>query len=261
MVSKGNTATANTFGDYIVFIDESGDHGLESIDSEFPLFVLVFVIIEKTAYAQQIVPAMKALKFDFWGHDAVILHAHEIRKPRGDFAFLQIKEKREAFMVALNGLMTTMPVTVVATAIEKQRLTRRYKQPYNPYHLALGLCMERVNAFLLERGQDGRLTHLIAEARGNREDADLELEFRRVMDGNGLLRYGIDGTPFEMRIIPKIANSEGLQLADLIAHPIGRYVLKPDQPNRAFDIIRPKIFAERGSGLWPTALSGLKVFP
>ncbi|WP_445681367.1 DUF3800 domain-containing protein [Radicibacter daui] len=251
-------STLAAFGEYIVFIDESGDHGLMSIDPEFPLFVLVFVIVEKAAYLQRVVPAMKALKFDFWGHDTVVLHAHEIRKPRGDFSFLQIRERREKFLAALNGLVAGMPITIVAAAIDKLQLAQRYKSPFNPYHVALGLCMERTNRFLRAHGQEGRLTHLIAEARGEREDAELELEFRRVMDGQGLLPYRTDGTPFEMRITSKKINSEGLQLADLVAHPIGRHILKPDQPNRAFEILRSKFLtnAEGEFAGW-----GLKIFP
>jgi hypothetical protein len=247
-----------SFGDYIVFIDESGDHGLDTIDPEFPVFVLVFVIVEKRTYVGQIVPAIKALKFDFWGHDAVILHSHEIRKPRGDFAFLLDRSRREAFTAALNSLMGEMPMTVVAAAIEKNRLTERYRHPHNPYYLALGMGMERVARFLIgECGQEGKITHLIAESRGQREDSDLELEFRRIMDGEGRLNYGIMGAQFDLRVVSKKVNAEGLQLADLVAHPIARHVLKPEQANRAFDIVRGALYGA------PDEIygMGLKIFP
>ncbi|MYA87366.1 MAG: DUF3800 domain-containing protein [Boseongicola sp. SB0662_bin_57] len=36
-------------------------------------------------------------------------------------------------------------------------------------------------------------------------------------------------------------NSAGLQIADLTARPIGRHVLDSTQPNRAWDIIEPKL--------------------
>ena len=35
------------FSDYIVYVDESGDHNLERINPEYPLFVLAFCIFEK----------------------------------------------------------------------------------------------------------------------------------------------------------------------------------------------------------------------
>lgn len=42
----------------------------------------------------------------------------------------------------------------------------------------------------------------------------------------------------------KKANSADLQLADMVAYPIGLAVLRPDQPNRAFDILRKKIYRD-----------------
>lgn len=251
------------FGDYIVFMDESGDHGLVSIDPEYPIFVLVCVIVEKPAYFGSIVPAIKEFKFRYWGHDTAILHSHEIRKPRGDFAFLLVKEHREAFMEDLEKVMSDISFSLVATVIQKDRLKSRYERPFNPYHIALGLCLERVSNVLNRSGQEGKLIHVIAEARGDREDDELELEFRRVMDGKTRLGYDVTGSHFDLRFVSKKANVEGLQLADLCAHPIGRNVLKPDQPNRAFDIVKQKFasiwFAKPSGGFsvdW-----GLKVFP
>jgi hypothetical protein len=47
---------------------------------------------------------------------------------------------------------------------------------------------------------------------------------------------------FEIIFADKKTNSIGLQVADLIARPIGLQTLRPDQPNRAYEIIRPKVF-------------------
>ena len=69
-----------SFSDYIVYVDESGDHGLENIDPEYPLFVLAFCIFKKADYISQIVPALQDIKFRYWGHDAVILHERDFRK-------------------------------------------------------------------------------------------------------------------------------------------------------------------------------------
>lgn len=38
----------------------------------------------------------------------------------------------------------------------------------------------------------------------------------------------------------------GLQLADLVARPIGLNLLKPEQPNRAFNILKKKFFCSGG---------------
>jgi len=69
------------FSDYLVFVDESGDHNLIHIDPQFPVFVLLFAVIHKDAYVNQVCPDLQRFKFEFWGHDEVVLHEHEIRKP------------------------------------------------------------------------------------------------------------------------------------------------------------------------------------
>ena len=71
---------------YIVFVDESGDHSLESINPEWPLFVLCFSIIPVSRYIDAVTPAVRRLKFDTFGHDQVVLHEHDIRKRSGAFA-------------------------------------------------------------------------------------------------------------------------------------------------------------------------------
>ena len=76
------------FSDYIVYADESGDHGLVSINPEYPVFALVFCVIRKDDYTSALVPAFQSFKFETWGHDAVILHEQEIRKSKGDFTIL-----------------------------------------------------------------------------------------------------------------------------------------------------------------------------
>src|SRR5216683_621493 len=53
------------FSDYIIYVDESGDHSLTSINPQHPVFVLAFCIFEKRAYYETIVPAVQRLKFDF----------------------------------------------------------------------------------------------------------------------------------------------------------------------------------------------------
>ena len=79
------------FSDYIVYVDESGDHGLKTIDPNYPVFVLAFCIFHKQRYVEQIVPAIQGFKLKHFGHDQVILHETDIRKDRGDFSILKSK--------------------------------------------------------------------------------------------------------------------------------------------------------------------------
>lgn len=112
--------------------------------------------------------------------------------------------------------------------------------------MALTFCMERAFAFLRDRGQHEWTTHIVVERRGKREDDDLELAFRRIRDGANF----VGPMPgFEIVFADKKTSSAGLQLADLTARPIGRHVMDPSQPNRAWDIIERKLRRNLGGGV------------
>ena len=96
---------------------------------------------------------------------------------------------------------------------------------------------------------------MILECRGKKEDDQLELEFRRICAGANASGGKLS---LEPRFVKKAANVPGLQIADLIARPIGRHVLDPKQQNRAFAIIETKMDKSPNGSIhgW-----GLKVFP
>ena len=243
------------FSNYIDYVDESGDHGLKTIDPHYPVFVLVFCIFKKDEYINTTMPLLKTFKFKHFGHDQTILHETDIRKDRGNFAFLKSKTIKEAFLEELTDIVQKSPFVLISTVIKKELYRLRYSKPENPYHVALRYGMERVFYYLSEQQADFGNTHIVVEKRGKVEDDELELEFRRVCDGFNYLQQPL---PFELVFADKKSNSTGLQLADLIARPIGLHVLKPDQDNRAFAIIDDK-FYRNGKGYRNGY--GLKCFP
>jgi len=240
--------------DFLVFVDESGDHGLERIDPAYPVFVLAFCIVRKDHYARVLQPLVTEFKFRHFGHDQVILHEREIRKDLGPFSILRDPGRKVAFIDELTNLVESAEMAVVASVIRKDRLVGQYVRPQNPYEVALGFGLERVQMWLNRRGAVGS-TPVIMECRGRREDAELELEFRRICAGANFA-----GAPmqFEPRFVPKQANVPGLQIADLIARPIGRVVLDPSHVNRAYEVIARKMDRNPSGSVrgW-----GLKVFP
>lgn len=240
--------------DYIVFVDESGDHSLESVNPDYPIFVLAFCILPTAAYVEQITPAVRRLKCQLFGHDLVILHEHDIRKKTGPFARLG-KDARDALLEGLTDIIRAAPMTLVAVVIDKVKHKAKYLSPEHPYHLALKYGLERVHHFLQMQGQGDRRTSIVCEARGLKEDKEIELAFRRVCDGDNRGRR-----PYAMDIViaDKRTNSEGLQLADLVARPAGLHVLRPQQPNRAWDVLATKLF---GGAYGVVQGNGLKVFP
>ena len=246
---------SNSFSDFIVYVDESGDHGLESIDRNFPVFVLAFCVFRKEDYAGSVAPAIQRFKFRHFGHDMAILHETDIRKDRGHFRFLKSKEVKEAFLGELSDMLAEAPFTLICTVIDKPSLKRHYGNPRNPYHIALGYGLERVYLHLKSQGQEERLTHVVVENRGRREDDELELEFRRIIGGGN---YFSRRLPFEIVFADKKSNSGGLQLADLVARPVGLSVMRPEQANRAYQVLEKKFDRDDSGRIdgW-----GLKCFP
>jgi hypothetical protein len=242
------------YSDYVVYADESGDHGLATIDADYPVFVLCFCIFRIADYVSEVVPRVQQLKFRFFGHDAVVLHAHEIRKSRGAFRILFDQERRQGFLEAINQVVEAAPFTLIAAVIDKIALKRQYLHPDSPYDVALKFCLESTYAHLRQLGQQDRLTHVVVERRGKEEDKDLELVFRRIVQGS----KESGRMSLEIAFAAKEMNSSGLQLADLVAHPIGRHHLRPEQNNRAYDIVEAKLWRGEGGRLEGY---GLKVLP
>ncbi len=131
------------YSNYTIYVDESGDHSLASINPEYPLFALAFCLVAKADYRARIAPEMAGFKHRWFGHEAVVLHAHEIRKEKGDFRFLFDQRVRECFLDDLTTLMGNLPYTLIASVIDKVQLNRRYAEPGNPYSIAKLSCLER----------------------------------------------------------------------------------------------------------------------
>ena len=235
--------TPGRFSDYVVYVDESGDHSLASIDSDYPVFVLALCVFHKRHYAEKIIPAVEKLKFNYFGHDSVVLHENDIRKQKGDFAFLSHLPRRLEFMRLLSSIMDASNFILIACVVDKTRMSKSEGASTNPYHIALDICLESLRGFLAEKKQDHLQTHLVVECRGKKEDRELELEFRRIRDGSAL---GSKPLPFEIVFADKKTNLAGLQLADLVARPVGLNYIRPSQPNQAFDLLKRKFYCDGG---------------
>ncbi len=185
-------------------------------------------------------------KFGLWGHDAVVLHEHDIRKSKGPFAILMTaRTLRERFHdEQMNRLMEAMPMTIFTTVTDNPRLQTGPDRTANPSGIALRFCMEQLHGMLSAGEQHGKTVHIVFESRGRKEDRELELEFRRIAANEGRTGHGCrDFGRFDFHpvFVPKAANSAGLQLADLTARPTAPLQLRPNQANRALEIIRPRI--------------------
>jgi hypothetical protein len=244
---------------FIVYVDESGDHGMQTVDANYPVFVLAFCVFYKGHYSEKVVPALQKFKFNNFGHDVVVLHEHEIRKEKGNFKF-NSKQHKHDFLDGLTSIIEASNFILISAVIDKRLLKDKHGVGSNPYHIALGFCLETLYELMLEKNQDGTMTHIVVECRGDKEDKDLELEFRRVCDGANKLGKSL---PFDIIFASKQTNSAGLQLADLVARPVGLSVIRPEQANRAFDVLKKKFFCSGGREQVGDGFEnwGLKVYP
>ncbi|OGS22740.1 MAG: hypothetical protein A2252_08745 [Elusimicrobia bacterium RIFOXYA2_FULL_39_19] len=239
---------------YLVYLDESGDHSLELVDKDFPLFALAMFICEKEEYTSRIVPSIYNFKIDFFGQENVVLHSRDIRKAQKEFGILTDSSKRKLFIERLNGLMSALNYELIVSVIKKQQHKDTYGiNANNPYDLAIVFCLERLLPFLEDKKQTS--VQIIAESRGKKEDEELYLSFiRTVTEGtvfNSKERF--KQIEFSLKFFPKAMNIIGTQLADLSAYPVARYVHNPYKENKAYEIVKDKIYKGR--------VSGLKIFP
>jgi hypothetical protein len=216
-----------------VYVDESGDHSLTSIDEDYPIFVLTFSIFQKNTYIKDIVPSFQKLKFKYFGHDIIILHENEIRRRKNDFKQLYNKEIFTNFINDLSQTIKISEFKIITCVIDKKALRPNLIKDSNPYHIALEFCLKELHNFI---DNTSKKTHIVVEKRGKKEDLELELEleFRRLCDKRD---YN-----FDIILADKKTNSIGLQLSDMIARPIGKHFINSEEENRAYDIIKTKLY-------------------
>lgn len=250
--------------EYLVFVDESGSPSMINIDPNYPIFVLAFLIAKKTEYMSTITPAVQQFKFKHFGHDQVILHEREIRRDSGHFSFLKKPALKQFFLDELTEIIKDLPFNLICIIINKNEYKNQYLNSVNLYHLGLDAGLERVKDFLIQEGEwvssarsavyVNPVLHFIVERRGNNEDKDLGIEFQRICNGENRDHEKFN---FEIIFADKKSNSTGLQIADLVARPIGMCTLKPNQSNRAVDAIKGKLLKRAGEiNQW-----GLMQFP
>jgi hypothetical protein len=228
------------FSDTIVYVDESGDHGTATIDAGYPVFVLLFAIFKKSSYINRFVPAIGNLKFRLFGHDGVIFHEREIRKDLGPFAVLRDPDRKAQFFEEVTEIIERTPFEVIATVHDKRALLPGAAAGHL-YHEALRFGLERLYDHVRATQQHATTTHVVCEARGGNEDRELTVAFQRACAGQNEHRAPL---PFNLVVTDKRANSAGLQLADLMARPVGLHVLRPEQANRAFEVISTKVMRD-----------------
>ena len=238
-----------------MFLDESGDHSLEKIDNSYPVFVLAGCIFDFDYYTSTVTPMVETLKQKHFGRTDIILRSYDIRKQKNDFSCLVDKRKRENFYEDLNRIISNLNFTIIASVINKHHLKKQYTDPDNPYHLCFRFILERSIMFL---GTDKETMMFRIESRETHNDRKLAQEYETFKQGTPMFnKTEIQAKFSDLSFNQKSQNIAGMQIADLVAYPIGKWVMDSKRENKAFEIVNTKIHSKDGKILG----YGLKVFP
>jgi hypothetical protein len=166
--------------------------------------------------------------FDYHPDEPVVFHRKELLKGKSPFSSLKNPDVRRRFNEALLNLLAESNYHIIAVLIDKLEHNEGYpKWKHDPYHYCLEVILE---SFRLLLSQHQKVGDVMIESRGGKEDMRLKESFKKLMDEGTqyLTRAEMMSvyTSKQLKAKPKTANIAGLQLADLIAHPVRRWFFK-----------------------------------
>lgn len=217
---------------YRLYIDESGDHTSTHVTDVGKRYLgLVGVMLEQQNYYQEFAKDMEVFKKTYLTFDAdhvPVLHREDILNKRGVYSCLLDPDRKDLFDQSLLQMIEAADFKIIAVVLDKHTHKQAtYRKLRHPYHYCLLAMMERYCG-LLERTNS--IGDVMAEARGSNEDMLLKSVYGDLWArGKMYLNASVCQktlTSKELKVKPKRANIAGLQLADLLAHPLTRDVLQ-----------------------------------
>lgn len=212
-----------------LYIDESGDHVFRALEDAAHRYLCLLGCWFRGGDYQAFHNALESFKQRHVPHnpdDPVVLHREDIINRRRSFWRLRDPSAAEAFDLELLELLRHAQFRVCAVVIDKKRLHDQYAVPAHPYHLAMGFLLQRFAGYLNHVNRRG---DVMAESRGGQEDRLLKDSYQRVYErGAWMVRapfFQRALTTRELKLKSKSANIAGLQLADLLAHPVRQAIL------------------------------------
>jgi hypothetical protein len=222
----------NSSGKYRLYLDETGTHQLPRHphgDQDRYLGLLGAIINRETYHAKFClgIHTVKRRTFGFDPDTPIVLHREDIMQRKGLFGVLADEAVRRKFNADLVGLYGTQDYALICVVLDKAAHSARYgRRAYRPYNYCFTLMAERFCYFLNRHSAAGEI---VAESRGNREDAEL-MEAWNKFYAKGSWYAGTDTihqcmTSEALIFRKKHQNIPGLQLADLLAYDATREVL------------------------------------
>ncbi|HTV48295.1 MAG TPA: DUF3800 domain-containing protein [Phycisphaerae bacterium] len=215
---------------YRLYIDESGDHTYRRLD-EFAhkYLALLGAWFEQPGPYSRFADSLENFKLDIFGprpDKPVILHRSDIINYKGAFGILRDPTIKARFDNDLISLLGAADFHFICVLIDKQKHIQQYADPFHPYHYCLAAMLDRYSGWLNFGNCVG---DVMAESRGKEEDIQLKQAYRRVYESGTLIfpreHHQRALTSKDIKLQTKNKNIAGLQLADMLAHPVKQYCL------------------------------------
>ena len=222
------------------------------------MFVLGGVIVDANYAATEMQTAVRRFRLEVLGQPDATVHTADIVRQQGPFAILVDPRRRRAFRDGLNAIMRRLDYTVIACAIRKDAHLAAYgAAALDPYTLSLNVLVERF-CFALADTQETNPGVIVAERRDQALDSVLLASWKHLRErGTASLRPGaIRDRIAHLRLEVKGARIAGLELADLVVSPVGRFVAGM-QPREDWEIVESELRVRNGDYLG----AGLVILP
>ena len=214
---------------YRLYVDESGDHVFKHLEEPSHRYLCLLGCWFRGREYEVFHEALRAFKQQHIPHhpdEPVILHREDIVNRRGCFWRLRDPTAREEFDRDLLRLIREAKFKMVAVVIDKKALQESYPAPAHPYNLAIEFMLQRYCGWL---NHVNRCGDVMTESRNGREDRLLKDSYAWVYKRGAWMRnaefFQQALTSCALKVKPKSANIAGLQLADLLAHPVRAAIL------------------------------------
>ena len=244
--------------EYLLFLDESGTSSLKNIDPYFPVLVLTGLLISKENYVV-LEDKVNRLKRKYFSEKQVVFHRRDMRKYERGFEIFFNESIKRRFYSDLNNILSEVDFELISSAIDKKKYLATYgKLTNDPYQIALTFVLEQA---IVAIDNKNTIIQSCIESRGKKEDKIVQAQYDKIIHRGS---HDISATRFSSRFssslnLRKKSDMEiGIEIADLCAYPIARFVLNNNEPNPAFDVIRHKMAS---NNIGNVIGFGIKLFP
>ena len=243
---------------YRMYVDESGDEVSDPgkwKNPEARFLGLTGVVIASETYRTRTHPEFEALKQEFFPYDPdepLVLVRQKIIQKKDEFGILQYKETAAQWEERVLQFFEAHISQIITVVLDKKAyLESGLHSAQRPYGYCVNAMVDLYGQWLDSVGGTG---DVMAETRGKKEDQEVKDSFQKYMAGNdncqGIRESRLPISSNQIKLNLKSKNITGLQLADLLAYPSMRGVLKENErvlnhpPSSAteqfFAVIQPK---------------------